>query len=118
MILESQRLHWNVLKEYKSEINRLTKDRTAEVNQVKVEKLKLEEDLRNATMEKKRLADTERILLNTFDTLKKYYDTKEKVKSNPVDDNPRLNRNLIKCDQCNYETDKEDELNKHVVNEH
>ena len=42
----------DVIIEYKSEINWLTKDRTAEVNQVKVEKLKLEEDLRNTTMEK------------------------------------------------------------------
>ena len=48
----------------------LSKEKDIEISKGMVEKIRLEEDLRIATMEKKRLADSERILLNTFDTLK------------------------------------------------
>ena len=48
------------------------------MKKLKVEKKKVEEEYRSAIKEKQLLKDTERILLNTFDTLKQYYDTKEK----------------------------------------
>ena len=78
---------------------------------MKIQKLKLEEDLRNATKEKKRLADSERILLNTFDTLKKYYD------GIGNDKNPE-ELLLYKCKDCAYEANTEEALKTHTRNMH
>ena len=97
-----------VIIEYKSQVTRITKEKEAEVGQVKVEKMKLEENLRNTTIERKRLADTERILLYTFDTLKKYYDTKDKeenTSSRTSADEPEVEAEMkFKCKKCQYET--------------
>ena len=133
----------DVIIEYKSEIARLTKEKDIEVGKVMVEKIRVEEDLRIATLEKKRLADTERILLNTFDTLKKYYETKEKetqenqeteseerykcnkckfetttrmLLNNHITDVPET-RNF-KCTKCNFEDTTEDDLKRHIFNTH
>ena len=111
-----------------------------------VEKIRLEEDLRIATMEKKRLSDSERILLNTFDTLKKYYDTKdnqtENADKNEGDDdceNLKCNQfiskstsrrmmnkhiakvhvaEILKCSKCDFECETRDQLNTHISRIH
>ena len=64
--------------EYEHRIKNITIEKDEELRKVKTEKKKTEEDYRNAVQEKQLLKETERILLNTFDTLKQYYDAKEK----------------------------------------
>ena len=109
--------------EYKSDVARLKKEKETEVGKVMIEKIRLEDDLRNATTEKKRLADTERMLLNTFDTLKKYYDTKDKndnsssrtsAENNSTDEEEEIS----KCRKCRFETKSKDTLNRHIADEH
>jgi hypothetical protein len=106
----------------RAKVTRITKEKEAEVGQIKVEKIKLEEDLRNTTIEKKRLTDTERILLNTFDTLKKYYDTKDKEENTSLRtsvDEPEVEAEIkFKCKKCQYETKSEVSLRMHISNEH
>ena len=67
---------------------------------IMVEKIRLWEDLRIATMEKKRLSDSERILLNTFDTLKKYYDTKDNQTENADKNEGDDDCENLNCNQC------------------
>ena len=112
----------DVIIEYKAEVNRVVKDKNAEVGKVMIEKIRLQEDLRTATMEKKRLADSERILLNTFDTLKKYYDTKDKEDDGsartPEDNRGEQNNEIFKCNKCGKETNSKETLSRHISDDH
>ena len=108
----------DVIVEYKSEISRVTKEKDIEVGKVKVEKIRLEEELRIATLEKKRLADSERILLNTFDTLKKYYDTKEKDAKINDENTETGNKKRFSCTNCDYVAKERNMLEKHTTEVH
>ena len=99
--------------EYKSKVDRLTKEKDIEVGKVMVEKIRLEEDLRIATMERKRLTDSERILLNTFDTLKKYYDTKDN-QTRDADVNQRAEGDNLMCNKCDFISTSRRILDKHI----
>ena len=105
------------------------KDNREEVNKITIEKMKAEEDLRTAILEKNLLRDTERILLNTFDTLKMHYEAKKKhdegEASKRTDDKKKDNGNnesrkekVINCDKCDYKTDKEGNIRAHNSNVH
>ena len=83
-----------------------------------VEKMRVEEDLRIATLEKKRLSDTERILLNTFDTLKKYYETKENETRNTQENQETRGEERIYCSICKFEATTKSLLNKHITDVH
>ena len=74
-------------------IANLTKVKDEELKAVKIAKKKVLEDYRNAMKETQLLKDTEGILLNTFDTLKKYYDAKDGYtnNSNPSSNNDDVN---------------------------
>ena len=108
----------DVIIEYKSEVARLTKDKDIEVGKVMVEKMRVEEDLRIATLENKRLFDTERILLNTFDTLKKYYDTKEQGIRDTNEKRKTASEETFRCSKCEFETTTRTMLNKHITDVH
>ena len=108
----------DVIIEYKSEISRLTREKEIEVGKVMVEKMRVEEDLRIATLEKKRLSDTERILLNTFDTLKKYYETKENETRNTQENQETRSEERIYCSKCKFEATTKSILNKHITDVH
>ena len=100
--------------EYEHTIANITKEKDEELKKLKIAKKKVEEDYRNAVKEKQLLKDTERILLNTFDTLKKFYDEKD---SNDHNNSERNNRNSnpegadteqdsgskFACDECRFE---------------
>ena len=60
----------------------MKKENKDEVAKLKTGKMKVEEELRSAILEKNLLRDSERILLNTFDTLKMHYDTKKRLRKN------------------------------------
>ena len=133
----------DVILEYKAQVTRLTKEKDIEVGKIMVEKIRLEEDLRLATLEKKKLSDSERILLNTFDTLKKYYDTKENEASNNTGIPPMRSaessnsrkkqsqdttkhdfnkhtdkehrKKYFKCTKCNLEAESLDKINEHMA---
>ena len=51
-------------------------------------------------MEKKRLSVSERILLNIFDTLKKYYDTKDNQTENADKNEGDDDCENLNCNQC------------------
>ena len=117
----------------------MKKENRGEVNKLKTEKMKVEDELRTAILEKNLLRDSERILLNTFDTLKMHYEAKKKMdddndakKNNGCDAKKKAeetnrkkdNKNeadkekLIQCDNCDFKTDKVKNLRAHIVNVH
>ena len=113
--------------EYEHRIKNLTIEKDEELRKVKIEKKKTEEDYRTAVKEKQLLKETERILLNTFDTLKQYYvakesDTAQKTRTKNTNNRGASERNKDKtyftCIECTYETNKKDNLMKHIVNDH
>ena len=115
--------------EYKNKIEIMKKENTEEVNKIATQKIKVEEELRTALLEKNLLRDTERILLNTFDTLKMHYDEKKKRDDNEgrkktdekkKDDGNKHTRKekMMQCDRCDYKTDKEGNLRAHIINAH
>ena len=63
--------------EYNHRMETMKKQNKEEVNKISIEKMKLEDELRSAILEKNLFRDSERILLNTFDTLKMHYDAKK-----------------------------------------
>ena len=69
-------------------------------------------------MENKRLFDTERILLNTFDTLKKYYDTKEQGIRDKNEKRKTASEETFRCSKCEFETTTRTMLNKHITDVH
>ena len=115
--------------EYEHKITNITKAKDEELRNVKVSKKKIEEDYRNAIKEKQLLKDTERILLNTFDTLKQYYDSKE---SEDPTDSRRNNRNVTndsertqrrpgktyECNKCRFTANNEASLRTHIDTSH
>ena len=95
--------------EYEHRIKNITIEKDEELRKVKTEKKKTEEDYRNAVQEKQLLKETERILLNTFDTLKQYYDAKEsnaeeetRIKNTNIRDESEKNKNKkhFTCFEC------------------
>ena len=59
---------------YEMKITKLKEEHKQEVNELVIDKLKVEDELRSVVSERQKMKDTERILLQTFDTLKDYYD--------------------------------------------
>ena len=108
----------DVIMEYKSEVTRITKEKDIEVGKVMIEKIRIEEDLRVMTLEKKRLSDSERILLNTFDTLKKYYDTKDSQNGNKDENLGTESIERFNCTNCKYEAITRTLLNEHISEIH
>ena len=113
--------------EYEHRIKTITNEKDEELKNLKIEKKKTEEDYRSAIKEKHLLKDTERILLNTFDTLKQYYDAKERkaeAETRPNKRNSRhegeksTNETNFKFFECKFETNKKESLMKHVVDDH
>ena len=80
----------------------MKKENKDEVAKLKTGKMKVEDELRSAILEKNLLRDSERILLNTFDTLKMHYDAKknkeEEIKEKRTDE-------TFKCQKCSFKTD-------------
>ena len=101
--------------EYKNKLENLKKDNQEEVAKITTEKMKVEEELRSAVLEKNLLRDSERILLNTFDTLRMHYDAR-KGKEDEV--RSGQNEETFNCDKCNFKTNIKDQLQSHVVNIH
>ena len=58
------------------------------------------------------MKDTERILLKTFDTLKEYYEVKNK------NSEETSSKSIYKCNNCDYETEVKSILKTHVENQH
>ena len=81
-------------------IKKLKEQHTEEINEVKVQNLKLQEELGNVVKERQRLKESERILVQTFDTLKMYYEKPE---------------NMAQCSQCGLTCASESELKKHKL---
>ena len=77
--------------------------------------MKVEDELRSAILENNLLRDSERILLNTFDTLKMHYDAKknkeEEIKEKRTDE-------TFKCQKCSFKTDSKVRLKSHIDNIH
>ena len=94
--------------EYEETIGNIRKEKEEAVNEVLKSKLKLEEEFRSVTLEKQRLKDTERILLKTFDTIKEYYESKNRKEEEK--------RSTIKfpCDQCEFESNTRENLKSHI----
>ena len=84
-------------------IKKLKEQHTEEINEVKVQNLKLQEELGNVVKERQRLKESERILVQTFDTLKMYYEKPE---------------NMAQCSQCGLTCASESELKKHKLSSH
>ena len=65
-------------KEFKStselKVKKMKQQHLEEINEVKIQNIRFQEELRFTVNEKQRLQESERILLNTFDTLKTYYE--------------------------------------------
>ena len=87
------------------------------------------EKLRCTVLEKERLKETERILLNTFNMMKKYVDGNseschycEFVTSNPDELKTHTCNNhtptKVTCLKCEFEADTNDHLNEHVLEIH
>ena len=113
--------------EYENTIQNLTKQKDEELKKVKIQKKKVEEEYRSAIKEKQLLKDTERILLNTFDTLKQYYDTKEKnddtahqrKSDNDIQGEKAKDKETkVRCNDCDYETSNRGSLRNHIVDNH
>ena len=99
-MLEKAKEHTN-LSELK--IKKLKEQHNEEVNNVMVEYLKLKEELSNVVKERQRLKESERILVNTFDTLKKYYEKPE---------------DIVVCSLCGLSCSNESDLKKHRQTAH
>ena len=85
-------------------IKKMKEKHLEDMNEVQIKKIRVEEELRSAIKEKQKLKESERILLETFDTLKAYYG-----KSNDQE---------INCDKCRYTCRSKEELSIHKKEEH
>ena len=113
--------------EYNHKIENNKKENKEEVDKISMEKMKVEEELRTAILEKNLLRDSERILLQTFDTLKMHYDTK-KNNADTEDDTRRdkedqnkdkaSSKTEYQCKKCEYKTGKKDVLRAHEKKKH
>ena len=94
-------------KEFKAtsdlKINKMKEKHLEELNEVKIKKIRVEEELRSTIKEKQRLKESERILVQTFDTLKTFYEKPSEQKG---------------CDDCVFSCNTEAELNVHKQTEH
>ena len=113
--------------EYKHKIENAKKETKENVDKINIKKLKLEEELRSAIMEKNLHRESERILLHTFDTLKMHYDAKKKGSSDSSNTRKENNdkktesangEKELNCDTCNYKTTREANLRAHINNVH
>ena len=107
--------------EYIQKLEKNPKKAEEEVSKIAIEKMKVEDELRSAVLEKNMLRDSERILLNTFDTLKMHYDAKKNMndsKSSTEQETQRKPEEQFQCGKCSYKTDNEVSLNTHIVNAH
>ena len=84
-------------------IKKLKQQHTEEITEVKIQNLRMKEELRSIVKEKERVQESERILLNTFDTLKSYYER-------PTDS--------LKCTQCGFTCKDKSELDRHNQTSH
>ena len=119
-----------------SEKTREIEQKEAEINELKAAKMEVEESY-NRTIKSKKLSDEkERILLNTFDALKKYYDIKDgKSVANTVATKSQNNQEVsiditgeeeqggsssktFHCKECKYVTSMENRLHQHKTSKH
>ena len=84
-------------------IKKLKEQHLEEINEVKIQNLRSQEELSSAVKEKQRLKESERILVETFDTLKTFY---EKPQAS------------VHCRECGVTCTNEVELNKHREAKH
>ena len=84
-------------------IKKLKELHLEEINEVKIQNLKLQGELSNVVKESQRLKESERILVQTFDTLKVYYEKPQ---------------NIVECSQCGISCANESELRKHKQDNH
>ena len=88
--------------------------------------MKVEEELRSAILEKNLLRDSERILLNTFDTLKMHYDAKKnninasesREEATDKNTNSSSKKEEFKCNKCVFKTNRVATLRDHTKNTH
>ena len=85
-------------------INKLKEKHSVEINELQIKKIRVEEELSSVVKENQKLKESERILLETFDTLKKYYEKSENLEFN--------------CRKCRFSCKTKEELDKHKENEH
>ena len=64
-------------------MDNISKENKEKVQKITMEKVKVEDELRSAVLEKNLLRDSERILLNTFDTLKMHYEARKSSEKAP-----------------------------------
>ena len=125
---DNQRLR-EIIIEAEKESMKLKEKMEKEIMRLKNEKLEALEKLRCAVLDKERLKETERVLLNTFDMMKKFVDQKtencdkcEFSTSNPEEFKTHEcnNHNNVKinCIKCEFESDDEDKLSEHMRVKH
>ena len=119
-------------------ITKSNKKHTEEINELKRQQLLTSENLRSTVLEKEVLKENDRILLNTFDMLKKYIDqikeqNFEKNNDHKCQECDHIAKSIgelsvhmesthegkcFQCDQCESKFDSEDKLLKHSETKH
>ena len=109
-------------------MDNISKENKEKVQKITMEKVKVEDELRSAVLEKNLLRDSERILLNTFDTLKMHYEARKSSEKAPPKESHQGARNNgkestqdpqeFKCDKCEHNTKNKGILRSHIVNKH
>ena len=87
-----------------------------EINELKRQDMKMKEDLRCAINEREVLRENDRILLNTFDMMKKYMD-QINVKTTKSKEGDIVNK-TFKCEKCDYQANSSKLLNEHIKEIH
>ena len=85
-------------------IKKLKEKHLEDMNEVQIRKMRVEEELRSAVIENQKLKESERILVETFDTLKAYYG--------------KSNNQEIKCEKCEFSFKSKEELSLHKEQKH
>ena len=102
------------IEEQEKTIKKSEEKHTLEVNELKRQQLLSSDKLRSAIQERDTLRENDRILLNTFDMMKKYMDQLQEDK-NKVTETSTSN---LKCDKCEYQTNSNKMLSDHIQELH
>ena len=98
------------------EIKKNTEKHSEEMKKMKKQQMLNSENLRSAVLERETLRENDRILLNTFDMMKKYMEQLKECynKNNSLN----VNNMSFKCEKCDFASENLVALNQHMANDH
>ena len=124
-------------KELENKLKKAEDKHKAEMNQLSAQKQATEEKYGVIVREKKLFEEKERILFNTFKSMKQLSELKEKVEVNKSvketnetgtdiqtvditgeESNGGTSSLIIKCEKCNYKSTMKDRMKQHVIAKH